>query len=384
MSARLSAACLLTLSLIGCTGQNGKTDDVKVEPLTVPALGGGAHSLDAVTVTVIGSSDDGLRNPRDLGFNPEVPGELWVVSGSDDAMVIFDDAGGPNQASERLIDPYALHFMDYPSSIAFGAPMTFGTCQESGNTYNGQGKANYFMGPTLWSSNRDIFAESNPEAVQYLTDLYGFHTDLGSHLDMLHESPYCMGMAWERDNVYWVFDGHNGAIGRYDFAVDHGVGYDDHSDGLISKYVTGSILRVEDVPSHLEFEHETSYLYIADTGNNTIKVLDTLTGQPGSDLRKKESGTEHYEVDDAEMWNLIHGEDHGMVAPSGLALVGEVVLITDNATSTIWAFTVEGELIDHLTLDVEPGGLMGIWADSLDEIWVTDAVGKQVLRISGN
>ena len=113
-------------------------------------------------------------------------------------------------------------------------------------------------------------------------------------------------------------------------------------------------------------------------------MLDTLTGQPGSDLRKKESGTEHYEVDDAEMWNLIHGEDHGMVAPSGLALVGEVVLITDNATSTIWAFTVEGELIDHLTLDVEPGGLMGIWADSLDEIWVTDAVGKQVLRISGN
>ena len=378
MPARLSAACLLTLSLIGCTGRTGKTDDVKVEPLTVPALGGGAHSLDAVTITVIGSSDDGLRNPRDLGFNPEVPGELWVVSGSDDAMVIFDDAGGANQESERLVDPYALHFMDNPSAIAFGAPMTFGTCQESVNTYNGRGNANYFMGPTLWSSNREIFATSNPEAVDFVG------ADLGSHLDMLHESPNCMGMAWERDNVYWVFDGYNSAIGRYDFAVDHGVGYDDHSDGLISKYVTGSILRVENVPSHLEFEHETSYLYIADTGNNTIKVLDTLTGQPGSDLRTKEGGTEHYEVDDAEMWNLIHGEDHGMVAPSGLALVGEVVLITDNSTSTIWAFTVEGELIDHLTLDVESGGLMGIWADSLDEIWVTDAVGKQVLRISGN
>jgi hypothetical protein len=379
MSARAAACCLLSLALIGCKPE---AEDVKVEPLTVPALGNGAHSLDAVNVTVIGDSDDGLRNPRDLGFNPEVPGELWVVSGSDDAMVIFDDAGGPNQVSERLVDPYALHFMDNASSIAFGAPWTFGTCQESGNTYNGQSRANNFMGPTLWSSNREIFATSNPEAVAYLTDLYGFHTDLGSHLDMLHESPYCMGMAWERDNVYWVFDGHNSAIGRYDFAVDHGVGYDDHSDGVIAKYVTGSILRVEGVPSHLEFEHETSYLYIADTGNNTIKVLDTLTGQPGSDLRTKEQGTEHFEVDEAEMWNLVHGEDHGMVAPSGLALVGEVVLITDNATSTVWAFTVEGELIDHLTLDVEPGGLMGIWAESLDELWLTDAVGKQVLRLS--
>ena len=78
--------------------------------------------------------------------------------------------------------------------------------------------------------------------------------DLGSHYDMLHESPLCMGIAWEKDNVYWVFDGHNQSIARYDFQEDHGMGFDDHSDGIIGKYVTGEIQREPDIPSHLHLE----------------------------------------------------------------------------------------------------------------------------------
>lgn len=370
---------LLALPLLACAG---RSDDLEPQPLTVPALGSGAHSLDAVNLEVIGTADDGLTLPRDLEFNPEVPGELWVMNSVDDSVVIFFDAGTGAQRSEKINDPYALHFLDNVSSLSFGAPGTFGTCQESRNTYNDQGRPNNFMGPTLWSSDLEIFGQSNPEAVDYLTERFGMHTDLGSHLDMLHESPLCMGIAWDFDNVYWVFDGYNQSIARYDFFHDHGPGYDDHSDGIIMKYVTGGIQRLEDVPSHLVLDHETALLYVNDTGNNKLKVLDTLSGTRGQDLRVQERGTDHYEMVDAEMWNLVDGADHGWVAPSGLVLVDGVLLLTDNGTSTLWALTLEGEVIDHLTLDLEPGRLMGIEARTLDELWLTDAVGQRVLRLT--
>src|SRR5690606_3474583 len=104
--------------------------------------------------------------------------------------------------------------------------------------------ANDFMGPTLWSADLDIYAQTNPAAVDFL----GF--DLGSHLDMLHESPLCMGIAWVSDNVYFTFDGLTGSISRYDFVEDHGAGFDDHSDGIVERFVDAGVSRVEGVPSH--------------------------------------------------------------------------------------------------------------------------------------
>ena len=41
------------------------------------------------------------------------------------------------------------------------------------------------------------------------------------------------GIAADSAKVYWVMDGHNGNICRYDFVEDHGPGYDDHSAGKI-------------------------------------------------------------------------------------------------------------------------------------------------------
>ena len=183
-----------------------------------------------VDMEVMVTSADGLNQPMDLAFDPDEPTMLWIPNRADDSMTIVFDAGLPTQSSENRVDPYALHFMEEVSSIDFGQSGTFGTCQESRNTYNGQAAPNDFTGPTLWPSNLDVFAESNPAAVEYLTQLFGFPTDLGSHLDMQHETPLCTGIAWERDNVYWTFDGLNETIDRVDFQEDHGPGYDDHSD----------------------------------------------------------------------------------------------------------------------------------------------------------
>ena len=345
----------------------------------IPAMGYLGEEIP--TETIIADESDGLNTPRDLAFDPAKNGELWVVNRQDDSVTIIQNTGKKNQTSLHLIDPYALHFMEEVSSISFGIPYHFGTCQESRNTYNDQGMPNNFMGPTLWSSDLDIFATSNPEAVEYLSDLYGMDVDLGSHLDMLHESPLCMGIEWEKENVYWVFDGHNQSIARYDFKEHHGVGYDDHSDGVIVKYVTGEVSRVPDVPSHLKLHRSTGMLYVADTDNNAIKRLDITSGTANNSLPKEEPGTTHFDKVDADFQILIDGVDYDMVRPSGLTIVNDVLIVGDNATGKIYAFNLDGDLLDSFQTQSAENGLMGIYASSLKDIWYVDAVENLVWRL---
>ena len=344
----------------------------------VAALGHESHDPAMVEQTVVGTSSNGLDVPRDLAFNPDVPGELWVVNRADDSVSIFFDAG-TDAKSEHIVDPYALHFMEEVSSLAFGAPVRFGTCQESRNTYNNAQIGNDFMGPTLWSSDLDVFGKTNHEASEYLTDLYGFPTDLGSHLDMNHESPLCMGIAWESENVYWVFDGLEGSIDRNDFNEDHGPGYDNHLDGEIGTYAIGEVERVEDVPSHMVIDHAARRLYVADTGNNRIAVLEMDSGVRGEDRPATEVRPDHYYVDDAILTTFIDGNEHGMVEPSGLAFHDGLLFVGDHGTGRLWAFDMEGAVVDYLDLDAD--ALMGIEVVGLDDIWLVDGGSDRLVRL---
>lgn len=366
---------LLPLFLIAC---GGAASDVQ-DPSGLPLLGNGSHDLTG-SLEKLAGAQDGLNKPTDLAFNPQAPGELWIVNKADDSATILFDAGTPQQTSDHRIDPFALHFMEQVTSISFGAPGTFGTCQDGTNTYNDQAPGNNFTGPTLWSSDLEIFAQSNPEAVDYLTDLFGYFVDLGSHLDMLHESPECMGIAWEKQNVYWVFDGYHGSINRYDFQEDHGVGYDDHSDGIIARWVEGEVARVRNVVSHLAFERQTALLYVADTGNARIAVLDTTTGTRGTSLPAMEPGTDHHRWDDGDLFTLVTGADHGLVHPAGIALDGETVYVTDNATSRIFAFDLSGTPLDWADTGLPEGSLAGIRVHE-GALWFVDQKGDALYRV---
>jgi hypothetical protein len=77
-------------------------------------------------------------------------------------------------------------------------------------------------------------------------------------------------------------------------------------------------------------------------------ALDTTSGTRGSDLRKMEPGTQHYEMNDALVWTLIDGADHGIEQPSGLALFEDTLLVTGHATGKIFAFDLEGNLVDWI------------------------------------
>ena len=379
---KLTTRLLPTLGLIAlmpavaCT-----TGDVEPEPDPspegIPLLGGYTHSLDNVVVTEIASVAEGLNGPRDLAFNPAHPCELWIVNRQDDSTTVIFDAGTDDQSFLHRVDTFALHFMEEVSSIDFGGDsMTFGTCQESRNTYNNQAAPNDFMGPSLWPADLDVYGFYNPEAVAFL----GY--DLGSHLDMLHESPLCMGIAWERGNIYWTFDGLDGTITRNDFVIDHDVGFDDHSDGYMERFSDVQVEYHADIPSHLFWDKDDDLLYVADTGNSRILVVDPSTAEIGASLRVVEPGTTLVERTGATVTVLADADDN-VAWPSGITVWNDMVLITDSKHSNVCAFDkTTGDIIDWLEFDLPEGSLMGILVDDDNNLWVVDNIGNRVLRVS--
>lgn len=337
----------------------------------IGVLGYASHALEGVEVEVIGVEADGLNRPSALQINPARPDELWVVNKTDNTVVVFFDVQSEARRSEQFSDPYAIHFLSSPTSISFDPNGQFATCQDSNNG------GDYFMGPTLWSSDLEIFARSNPDAVSYL----GY--DLGSHLDMLHESPYCMGVAWETGNAYWVFEGQTSSIARVDFGEDHGPGFDDHSDGMIIRYAMGEVSRFPGFPSHLVFDHQTGKLFIADTGNRRIGVLDTL--QEGAAMIRQpvvEEGTTLLLVDEGPSVETLCPE--GLFrGPTGLLMHDGLLYVSDSASSVISAVHPETcEVVDWLDTGVTSPGLMGIAFDQEGNLYAVDGVGNRVLRFS--
>lgn len=359
-----------------------KSDDTLPQPegngsaqRPLPILGNGTHNLSEVQLTLIGSARNGLNYPRDLEFNPERPDELWVVNQRDDSAVIFEGVDTEKQRSVKVIDPAADHFMEEVSAISFGTSGRFATCQESGNTYNQRSQPNLFMGPTLWPSDLNIFGATNPNAVDFL----GF--DLGSHLDMLHESPYCMGIEWAGDQAYWVFEGYTNSIALVDFRIDHGPGFDDHSDGVTMRYAQGDVRRVPGIPSHMVFDAETGLLYIADTGNRRIGVLDVkIGGEEGIRLPVKEPRTVLVELTDSGRVESLPGTDNLLVAPSGIALHDGLLYVTDAGSGYLVAFNLNGEVVDWL--DTGAPGLFGLTFDQNGQLYVVHGPENLLVKIS--
>jgi DNA-binding beta-propeller fold protein YncE len=346
------------------------------EPVGVPVLGSGTHDTSRIRVEVLATADDGLATPSDLSFDPQNPDHLYItnygsnsitrLSGSD-----YDEAwtsGGPGQD----------HFLVTPMSLAFSDFGNFATCHDTDDLTQGNLTPPEFMGPTLWDTS-DRFN--------------GGH---GGHLDMLHNSPLGGGMAWEGDNVYWLFDGFHNSLTRYDFNEDHGYGGSDHSDGMVSRWVEGEVSRIEGIPSHLDLDRDSRLLYVADTDNGRIAVLDIDSGTPGRAIFPNFDGTQQFFVDGAELTTLAEGtpdvalldngdpsiESVGLELPAGLQLHEGLVWVTDHATSRVLAFTPSGQLVDWVTLDRPEGSLGGIALDEQGRVYVTDLQANEILRIS--
>jgi DNA-binding beta-propeller fold protein YncE len=359
------------LALLGALASCGSDDATPAAPgARAPGFAGGNHTADSVTLTEIASKNDKLSFPRDLAFNPLRPDELWIVDNGDSSMVIVHDASTDGRKSERRRDAGFSHFMPKPSSIDFGAPETtfgvpgtFATCGESRNPADNN---NDFMGPALWSSDLTIFAEQNP-------------IGLGSHLDMLHNTPLCMGIAHQEKNVYWVFGGLFEELVKYDFGRDHNVGQDDHSDGTSYFYATGQVKHVPDVPSHVFYRAEDAMLYVADTGNGRVVKLDTTSGTKGKERRPKEPMGESREMDGTNVVEVV--PPGTLTNPSGLEIHEDLIYVSDNATSRITAFSLDGKQVDYLDTGLPGGALSGMAFGPDHKLYFVDTVDERVLRV---
>lgn len=330
-------------------------------------LGGGLHDSDAVTIaTILGPEE--LREPTDVALRLDAPTpELWITNRAASSVTVVRAPGTAEQMATQHAALGNTHFLPKPAALAFGAPGFMATIHETDEITQFNTPAD-FMGPTLWSSDPALFDGGQP-----------------SHLDMLHNSPNGVGIAWERDNVYWIVDGYHRSLTRYDFALDHGPGQHDHSDGVISRCVEGMISYLPGVSAHAEMDHETSLLYVADPGSSRVLALDITSGTRGATLFPNYDGAEMYSVDNATLMTVIEGSEVGLVQPSGLAIHDDMIFVSDAATSVIAAFDLESyELVDWISIaDVAPpGSLRGIDFDSEGRLYVADVSGSRVLRIA--
>ncbi|MFZ5480818.1 MAG: YncE family protein [Myxococcota bacterium] len=345
--------CLLLVTLPACTGPGGKGDPTDSAAPPWSPIGTGDGSPESVGWTPILGPDDRLDDPRDLGFDAD--GNLWIANRDDDRTFIVFDPGTDEQDHDRRKDGYAEHFMEETAAFAFDGDAQMASCGESNNTYNDTVRGNAYMGPVLWSTDLNIFGEENP-------------IGLGSHLDMSHESPYCVGIAWETENAYWVFDGRHDVLVRHDFQRDHGVGMDEHYDGIVHQLTEPEVERVEEAPGHLILDTATGLLYASDTGNGRVLWIDTTTGTEGDALTANDPGVVRVEWDDAEWGELATGFEQ----PGGLAFDGESLFVGDWATGIITQVDLDGAILRTLDTGFGAERLYGIEIGPDGLLWVID------------
>ena len=322
-------------------------------------------------IETIAGSSDGILNPRDLDFHPVLTRkELWVVLKGTESTggktVKLSNAGESDQTALVQQDGNAWHFMSLPTGIAFSRNENFGTSPGVYDANHDGG--NPFTGPSLWSSDPDIYAQESGGN--------------GSHLDMLHESPYSMGIANEMDNKFWVTCGDHGEIMSYDFQEDHGPGNSDHGDGIIYKYPISGYNEDpnHEIPDHLIFDHNTGWLYACNSQQNRVIRINTSTGEPGNDATPHEA-TEIYKY----MINFDWEEciTVGLNAPSGIDIVGDRMVVSNYNTGDINLYDIAG--VSPVLLGVIPtgnAGIMGIKIGPDGHIWFVNSMNDRVSRVS--
>jgi hypothetical protein len=337
-------------------------------PARVDALGKADGT--PVTYTTIFTSPRPGTQLVDLAFNPDRAGEIWALGYADNFTYVGTGVLDGPGTWQALIDPAAGHFMHRPPAIAWGANGFWATCGDNDNTQNdrrGDGVAQFFMGPALFTSDLSIFAKRTPEG-------------LGSHYDMLHNTSFCRGIAHVEGNWYWVFNGQLGSLDNYNFAKDHGPGADDHSDGEIYRYAEGQVKGVTGLSSHIAYDPADKFLYVADTGNARIVRLDTRTGTLGERLPLRNETLAASGVMTGAVLELVVGPGV-LEQPSGIEVRGDTVFVTDAATSTFYAFDKNGNVKKKLDTGLASRSLSGFTFGPDGKIWFVDRSKSQIVRI---
>ena len=332
-----------------------------------------AYLATAPVLTVIGNSSDDVDTPRDLDFHPVLSrSELWVINKETEntggTTVTFSNAGKAGQTSILKQDGNAWHFMSLPTGIAFSRTDFFATSPGVFDANHDGGAP--FTGPSLWTSDPAIYAQPSGGN--------------GSHMDMLHESPNSQGIAHEVDNVYWVVDGYNNDVVRYDFVEDHGPGNGYHGDAIIRRYADFSITKdpSDHIVSHCVLDKNTNWLYVVDHGGQRVLRLDVTTGTVGGtpSFGPNEAVVE-YQMVTGYTWEVVI--DSGLVAPAGIEVMDNRLLVSDYTTGDIIVYDISGASVAEMGRIQAEAGIMGIKVGPHGHIWYVNATKSEVVRVDG-
>jgi hypothetical protein len=366
---------------ITITGLNGQPDEFVLDNSFTIAYEAGPsrpnilnqYESGTPTFEVIASSSDMISSPTDLDFHPALSrNELWVTNkgteNSGGTTVTIYNAGQPNQDAVFLQDGNAWHFMSLPTGIAFSENYNFAT---SPGVFNANHQpTNPFTGPTLWSSDPEIYAQPSGGN--------------GSHIDMLHQSPFSQGIAWERDNAFWLMDGYSGDVVRYDFVDDHNPGNDDHSDATIRRYADVTVGRDPQgiVPSHLELDEAKTWLYVVDHANDRVIRININTGVSGPAPQMPQTEVvEEYSTITGYTWETV--VNTGLDKPCGIIVKGNRMFVSDYGTNEIIAYDISSmPAIELNRIETPAQGIMGIALAPDGKICYVDHLRNEVVKIT--
>jgi hypothetical protein len=255
--------------------------------------------------------------------------------------------------------------MSLPSGIAFSNNGNFAT---STSVLDANHQGNSFTGPTLWSSDPLIYAKPSGGN--------------GSHIDMLHESPHCMGICSEEENVFWVYDDYNKDIVRYDFVEDHGPGNSDHDDGEVLRYQGMGLSAINHtIVCHLVLDKNKKWLYFTDGSNQRVMRLDVTTGNLGGtpSWGPQETLAEYQKITGFTFEEVV---TTGLVQPAGIDMIDDRLVVTDHSNGDIIFYDLSSiPAIEIGRIQTNEPGIMGTVIGPNGRIWYANATLDKVVKI---
>ena len=326
--------------------------------------------LSEPNITTVATGNDGLDRPTDLDFFPVLGrNELWVINQRTEnqggSTVTISDATAETPSDIQMkVDGNSWHFMSLPTGIAFSSE-NFNFANSTG-VQDANHNGGTFTGPALWSSDPDIYAQPSGGN--------------GSHLDMLHGSPFCMGIAHEVDNVFWVYDDWNEDIVRYDFGEDHGPGNDDHADARIRRYENIGIQKDGDIPSHMILDKTSGWMYFVDNGNSRVMRLDINSGTVGATLPLiNEELAEHVRMNGFTTETII---ETGLDRPCGIELFENYLMVGNYGTGDINVYDISLEFKFIGVIESGESGLTGIKIGPDGNIYAVNRINNSLVSIA--